>query len=72
MRVLYVDDQKDFLVVARKFLEQEGIDIVTADSVEEAMIFLKKNDPCDVIVSDYVMPGKNGIDFLKAIQLENL
>ena len=68
VRVLHVDDDQVFLKVAKQCLEMQGeIDVDTASSVDEALEKLKKTD-YDVIVSDYQMPDKNGLEFLKEIR----
>src|SRR3990170_6514285 len=65
IRVLHVDDDADFLNTAKQILEmQSSFQVETARSVEEAKDKMKEKT-FDVIVSDYVMPGKNGLDFLK-------
>ncbi len=67
IRILYVDDEKDFLVITKRFLEKKWGDrfqVTPASSVEEAYKKIKEKK-FDVIVADYVMPGKSGLDFLK-------
>ncbi len=64
IRVLHVDDEPCFLKIAKQCLEMEGhFRVDTACSVEEAMEKIKK-ESYDAIVSDYQMPGKNGLQFL--------
>jgi PAS domain S-box-containing protein len=68
IRVLHVDDEAGFLKAAKQCLEMEGpFQIETALSVEEATEKMKKKK-FDVIVSDYVMPGKDGLEFLKEMR----
>ena len=63
--ILYVDDEPLLLELGRQFLEQKGeIVVSTAESVAGAMDMLA-NKPFDVIISDYQMPGTDGIEFLK-------
>lgn len=67
-RVLYVDDEPDLLEMGKIFLEwshQFSIDITT--SAEDA---LRREDlqVYDAIISDYQMPGMNGITFLKLVR----
>ncbi|OPY36618.1 MAG: osmolarity response regulator [Methanoregula sp. PtaU1.Bin051] len=63
--ILYVDDEPQLLELGRQFLEQKGeIVVSTAESVAGARDMLA-NKPFDVIVSDYQMPGTDGIEFLK-------
>ena len=67
-RVLHVDDESSLLKVARQCLEMQGpVKVDTAESAEEAMEKMKK-ESYDVIVSDYQMPGKDGLEFLKELR----
>ena len=68
IRVLHVDDDPAFLKVAKQCLEtQAELEVDTASSVNEALEELKKTD-YDAIVSDYQMPGKDGLEFLKELR----
>jgi signal transduction histidine kinase len=68
IRVLHVDDELDFLNVAKQCLERESrLQVDTALSVEEAMEKMKTVG-YDAIVSDYQMPGKDGLEFLKELR----
>ena len=68
IRVLHVDDEAVFLKVAKQCLEMQGLfRVETASSVEAAMEKMKKKT-FDVIVSDYVVPGKDGLEFLKELR----
>lgn len=68
IRVLHVDDEAGFLKVAKQCLEMQGsFQVETASSVEEAMEKMKKKT-FDVIVSDYKMPEKDGLEFLKELR----
>ncbi|MGD8506152.1 MAG: PAS domain S-box protein [Candidatus Bathyarchaeota archaeon] len=68
IQVLHVDDDASFLKAAKPILEMQGnFRVETASSVEEATEILEKKS-FDVIVSDYVMPGKTGLDFLKELR----
>ncbi len=70
IRILHVDDETDLLKVAKRSLEMEGNFLVdSVSSVEEATRKLKKKK-FDVIVSDYRMPGKDGLRFLQELRQE--
>ncbi|NLV26384.1 MAG: PAS domain S-box protein [Methanomicrobiales archaeon] len=66
--LLYVDDEEDLLTLGKFFLEREGefrVHILT--SAEDALE--NGNIECyDAIVSDYQMPGIDGIKFLKLVR----
>jgi len=68
IRVLYVDDEPTLLELGKIFLENSGrFTVDTSTSAQESL-----NSPAllsyDVIVSDYQMPGMNGIAFLKDVR----
>jgi PAS domain S-box-containing protein len=68
IRVLHVDDDQGLLRVAKQCLEMQGpFRVDTASSVEEAMAKLEK-ERYDAVVSDYQMPGKDGLEFLKELR----
>ena len=68
VRVLHVDDEAGFLKAAKRCLEMQGaFQVETALSVEEAMAKLKEKT-FDVVVADYVMPGKDGLEFLRELR----
>ncbi|MGA9387753.1 MAG: PAS domain S-box protein, partial [Candidatus Bathyarchaeia archaeon] len=68
IRVLHVDDEPALLKVAKQCLEMQGpFRVDTASSVEEALVKLEK-ERYDAVVSDYQMPGKDGLEFLKELR----
>lgn len=68
IRVLHVDDELGFLKVAKQCLELQGpFHVDTAGSVEEALNKLKEKE-YDAVVSDYQMPGKDGLEFLEMLR----
>ncbi|MDO9326729.1 MAG: PAS domain S-box protein, partial [Methanoregula sp.] len=68
IRVLFVDDLKIFRETAKIFIEQSGG--FSVDIVESAEAALEKFDDTtyDAIVSDYMMPDMDGIEFLKTVR----
>jgi PAS domain S-box-containing protein len=68
--VLYVDDEEGLLELGKRFLEISGqFSVDTVISALEALRILKSTS-YEAIVSDYQMPGMDGIAFLKAIRTE--
>ncbi len=68
LRVLYVDDDLDLLEVSTLFLEAEGdILLKTFTTAVEALEQLK-TERYDAIVSDYDIPGMDGIQFLVEVR----
>jgi signal transduction histidine kinase/CheY-like chemotaxis protein len=68
IRVLHVDDDPAFAELAATFLEREDdrIEVLTATSAEAGLDRLDEGIDC--IVSDYDMPGLNGIEFLERVR----
>jgi len=68
IHVLSIDDEPALLELTRLYLEQTGEFVVTpAGSAEDALQLLAGH-PFDAIISDYQMPGMNGIAFLQHIR----
>jgi PAS domain S-box-containing protein len=67
--VLYVDDEPNLLELFRIFFEQTGeFRVETAESGQEALAELEKQE-YDAVISDYRLPGMDGISLLKSIRL---
>jgi signal transduction histidine kinase/ActR/RegA family two-component response regulator len=64
-RILIVDDAPDVLVTSSAFLEKAGFQVTRAGSGDQALVFLASGEPFDALVTDYAMPGMNGVDLIK-------
>ena len=70
IRVLHVDDDAGFLAVAKQCLEEQSqFEVDTALSAEEALKKLKDSE-YDAVITDYQMPGKNGLELLRELRQE--
>lgn len=66
--LLYVDDEPELLGICKLYLEKNGEIIVnTAESADIALEMIRTHS-YDAIVSDYQMPGMDGIAFLKYLK----
>ena len=61
--LLIVDDEARILSALQRTLRREGYEIVTAETVEDALRILDTRD-VDGILSDQKMPGMSGVQFL--------
>lgn len=69
MRILLVDDHAILLDGIKNLLQKEdGLTVVgTAESAEKALDFLKNND-VDLIISDFHMPGMDGLSLIHTVK----
>jgi PAS domain S-box-containing protein len=68
LTILIVDDEPELLELAVQYLSETAPDeILIARSADEALSILSAKT-VDVIVSDYEMPGMDGIAFLKLLR----
>ena len=66
--VLYTDDEPFLLEVGKIFLEESGEFTVTTATGAEKALQLLEVEKFDAIVSDYQMPGMDGIEFLEEVR----
>lgn len=61
--ILFVDDEKSILSSMTRLFRKEDYNILTASSGEEGLKILEENE-ISLVVSDHMMPGMRGVDFL--------
>jgi diguanylate cyclase (GGDEF)-like protein len=66
-RILAVDDQRYFRVFLEDLLVQQGFEVRTAGSGEEALHLLER-EAFDVVVTDLVMPGLSGAELVERVK----
>ncbi len=72
IRVLLVDDEPAFVDMLKFFLEREkDISVNTSQSAGDALDRLAE-ESYDVILSDFSMPGMDGIEFLKVVRIQGM
>jgi len=69
MKILLVDDDQNFLSVAKKRLAKRGYTVQTASTGPEALENLRSQN-IQVAILDVKMPGMNGIEVLKKIKTQ--
>jgi len=63
LRVLVIDDEVQFRMMLRQFLENSGFEVVEAANGDEG-VKLFFEEPTDLVISDIIMPEKEGIKTL--------
>lgn len=68
IRVIFIDDEQNFLDLAEKYFEREGgfqLDFTT--SAKEGLELIEEGN-YDAVVADYQMPGMDGLELLETLR----
>ena len=65
--VLVVDDEKNYPLILGAVLEEEGFEVLTANSGMEALEIQKTSD-VDLVLTDMKMPSMDGLELLEKIK----
>ncbi|MCK9426635.1 MAG: sigma-54 dependent transcriptional regulator [Ignavibacteriaceae bacterium] len=68
--LLLIDDEQGQRDILSGYLKKKGFTVYTAGSGEEG-IRLAQCNPIDIIISDFKMPDKTGIEVLEAVKIIN-
>lgn len=67
VQILCVDDERNVLRALERIFLDDDFAIITAGSGEEGLVALEENPEIQLVISDYRMPGMNGVEFLKKV-----
>ncbi len=67
--VLLVEDDPDQLLTIPRLLDEVGYKVkAVGDSIEAAVLIAENPDQFDLLVTDYDMPGLNGIELVRKVE----
>jgi DNA-binding NtrC family response regulator len=69
VNILVIDDEPSVLDVLRKILQLEGYEVITAANGEEGLELFRQF-PCDLVITDMVMPVKDGLQTILDLRKE--
>ncbi len=64
--ILIVDDEPDIRGTLQEFLEDEGYNVITAESGAQALTIIE-SETVNLVLTDLLMPGMDGIELTKQI-----
>ena len=67
IKLLCVDDERNVLRALERIFMDDDYEILTAASGEEGLALFADNPDIQVVISDYRMPGMNGVEFLRQV-----
>lgn len=67
LQILVADDDRSIRVLIRECLQLEGYSVIEARNGEEALSLAKQCHP-HLLISDIIMPGKNGYELVKELR----
>lgn len=68
IKTLVVDDSKSIRLMLKHQLEQNGLQVITAENAKEAIQQLKQNPDVSLMLTDFNMPDKNGVELTIAVR----
>jgi YesN/AraC family two-component response regulator len=67
MKIMLIDDDEWIRDSLSLFFEAEGCNLLTFETAEEGMEAFKKQ-AYDIVISDYKLPGMDGLEFLRRVK----
>jgi two-component system, cell cycle sensor histidine kinase and response regulator CckA len=68
--ILLVEDEDAVRMFGARALRNKGYRVIEARSGEQALDVLRGDEPIDVLVTDVVMPGMDGVTLARLVRLE--
>ncbi len=66
--ILVVDDDPENIRSYREILMDLDHRVIARSDVDAALTLLQSNTPVDLVITDYRMPGKTGLDLILALR----
>ena len=70
-RILLIEDDVDFRWMLSEMLKREGYEVQTADNGSEGVRLLEEEEEYDLIITDIIMPEKEGLETIMDIMSRN-
>jgi CheY-like chemotaxis protein len=67
-RVLVADDDPEICTLIKTILARGPYDVTLCEDAESALVHIQRDDPYDILISDFMMPGISGIELITQVR----
>ena len=67
-RILIIDDETTIVRVLSRLCTRIGHEVIECQDVEHAIQVMRSNEQFDLIITDIIMPGQSGLEFISWLQ----
>ena len=68
-KVIIIDDEEDIRIVLKEIFAREGFEVEVASNGEEGLNLLREYG-ADLVITDIIMPGSDGVETAYDIRME--
>ncbi|MGD0050327.1 MAG: response regulator [Vulcanimicrobiaceae bacterium] len=67
-RVLVADDDPEICTLIKTILGKGPYDITLCQDAESALVHIQREEPYDILISDFMLPGISGIELITQVR----
>jgi CheY-like chemotaxis protein len=67
-RVLVADDDPEICTLIKTILARGPYDVTLCEDAESALVHIQRDQPYDILISDFMMPGISGIELIVQVR----
>ncbi|HYW53284.1 MAG TPA: response regulator [Dongiaceae bacterium] len=67
-RVLVADDDPEICTLIKTILSKGPYDVTLCNDAESALVHIQRDEPYDILISDFMLPGISGIELIAQVR----
>jgi CheY-like chemotaxis protein len=67
-RVLVADDDPEICTLIKTILTKGPYEITLCNDAESALVHIQRDEPYDILISDFMLPGISGIELITQVR----
>ena len=67
-RVLVADDDPEICTLIKTILGKGPYEITLCQDAESALVHIQREEPYDILISDFMLPGISGIELITQVR----